>query len=28
MSLESSMHVGGESDGCIVCAEQRMSQEG
>ena len=28
MSQESNMHAGGESDGCVVCAEQRVAQEG
>ena len=28
MSRESNMHAGGESDGCVVCAEQRVDQEG
>ena len=28
MSRESNMHAVGESDGCVVCAEQRVAQEG
>jgi hypothetical protein len=28
MSQESNMHAGGESDGCVLCAEQRIAQEG
>jgi hypothetical protein len=28
MSQKSNMHVGGESDGCVVCAEQRVAHEG
>ena len=28
MSRKSSMHVDGESDGCVVCAEQRVDREG
>ena len=28
MNRESNMHAGGESDGCVVCAEQRIDQEG
>ena len=28
LSHKSNMHVGGESDGCIVCAEQCIVREG
>ena len=28
MSRKSNMYAGGESDGCVVCAEQRVVQEG
>ena len=28
MSRESNMHAGGESDGCVLCAEQRVDREG
>ena len=28
MSQESNVHAGGESDGCVMCAEQRVAQEG
>jgi len=28
MSRESNMHAGRESDGCVVCAEQRVDREG
>ena len=28
MSRKSNMHAGGESDGCVLCAEQRIAQEG
>ena len=28
MSQESNMYADGESDGCVVCAEQRVDREG
>ena len=28
MSRKINMYTGGESDGCVVCAEQRVAQEG
>jgi hypothetical protein len=28
MSRKSNMHAGGESDGCVVCAEQHVAHEG